>query len=85
MQPQLGAAAENPPPTLQPIQFYSVEITPLADGRMAVGMSATTCESIDDGDFELVSMDLASVRAQTIDEVLAVIREALTAAHAARH
>jgi hypothetical protein len=85
MQTRLGAAEQSPPPTLQPIQFYSVEITPLADGRMAVGMSATTCESIDDGDFELVSMDLACVRAATIDEVLAVIREALTAAPAAPH
>jgi hypothetical protein len=85
MQPQLGAAEQRPPPSLQPIQFYSVEITPLADGRMAVGMSATTCESIDEGQFELVSMDLASVRAETIEEVLAVIREALTAATAARH
>jgi len=85
MQPRLEAARQSPPPTLQPIQFYSVEITPLADGRMAVGMSATTCESTHEGDFELVSMDLASVRADTIEQVLAVIREALTAATAARH
>jgi hypothetical protein len=85
MQPGLSAAKQSPPLTLQPIQFYSVEITPLADGRMAVGMSATTCEEIHDGDFELVSTDLASVRAHTIEEVLAVIREALTAAPAARH
>jgi hypothetical protein len=79
------AADHGRPPEFSPIQFYSVEITPLADGRMSVGMSATICEPIHDGDFELVGMDLASTRVDTIEQALAVIREAFTAATAARH
>jgi hypothetical protein len=59
------------------IQFYSVQIMPLADGRLAVGMSATVCESVHDDDFELVNMDVASARVETIEDALAVIREAV--------
>jgi hypothetical protein len=81
MQTILDAADHGRPPDFQ---FYSVEITPLADGRMSVGMSATICEPVHDGDFELVSMDMASTRVDTIDQALAVIREALAAATAAR-
>ena len=64
------------PPGSQ-IQFYSIEIMPLADGRMSVGMSATVCEPLPDDDFELVSMEVASARVETIDDVLAVIRESV--------
>jgi len=83
--PSLDAADHGRPPNFPPIQFYSVEITPLADGRMSVGMSATICEPIREDDFELVSMDMASTRVDTIDQALAVIREAFAAATAARH
>lgn len=85
LQTNAEAADHGRPPVPPPIQFYSVEITPLADGRMAVGMSATICEPADQGDFELVGMDLASTRVETIDQVLAVIREAFAAATAAKH
>jgi hypothetical protein len=57
-----GAA---PRPT--PIQFYSVELTPLVDGCMSVGVGATVCESIGDDDFELVNIDVASARVDTIE------------------
>ena len=66
-------------PRLSPIQFYSVELTPLAEGRLSVGVGATICEGLDEGDFEFVNMDMASARVDTIDEALAVIREAVTA------
>jgi hypothetical protein len=85
LQSSLDVADHGRPPNFPPIQFYSVEITPLADGRMSVGMSATICEGVDEGDFELVGMDLASTRVDTIDQALAVIREAFAAATAARH
>jgi hypothetical protein len=83
--PSLSAADLGRPPNFPPIQFYSVEITPLADGQMSVGMSATICEPLRDGDFELVSMDVASTRVETVDQALAVIREALAAVTTARH
>jgi hypothetical protein len=75
MQPSPAApsSASRPPP----IQFYSVEIMPLSDGRMSVGVGATLCETVNDDDFELVNMDLASERVATIDEALAVIRQAV--------
>jgi hypothetical protein len=85
MQPRLVAADHGRPLTPPPIQFYSVEITPLSDGRMSVGMSATICEPVHGDDFELVNMDVASVRVDSIDQALAVIREAVTAATAAQH
>jgi hypothetical protein len=85
LQTNAEAVDHGRPPNAPPIQFYSVEIMPLADGRMSVGMSATICESVDEGDFELVSMDMASTRVDTIEQALAVVREAFTAATAARH
>jgi hypothetical protein len=85
LQTNAEAVDHGRPPTHPPIQFYSVEITPLADGRMSVGMSATICEPVHEDDFELVSMDMASTRVDTIDQALAVIREAFAAATAARH
>jgi hypothetical protein len=55
------------------IQFYSIELTPLYDGRLSVGVMATLCE--DDG--ELEGMDLGSQRVASLDEALAVIRQAV--------
>ena len=71
-----GSSGGEPRPP--PIQFYAVEITPLADGRVFVGVGATICETVDDDDFELVNMEVASARVDTIDQVLAVIRDAVT-------
>jgi hypothetical protein len=69
-----GRAPANPD-----IQFYSVELTPLADGRVFVGVSATVCEGIDESDFELVAMQMASTRVGSLDEALSVIRNAISA------
>jgi hypothetical protein len=55
------------------VQFFSIELTPLYDGRMSVGVMATLCE--DDGDLE--GMDLGSHRVGSLDEALAVIRDAI--------
>jgi hypothetical protein len=54
-----------------------VELTPLAGGRVAVGIAATLCEAVGDDDFELVNMDVASARVDTIDQALAVVRDAV--------
>ena len=85
LQANLAAADHGRPQNFPPIQFYSVEITPLADGRMSVGMRATICEPTDEADFELVSMDMGSTRVETIDQALAVIREAYDTATAVPH
>jgi hypothetical protein len=62
-------------PANHAIQFYSIELMPLYDGRLSVGVMATLCE--DDG--ELEGMDLGSHRVASLDEALAVIRHAVTA------
>ena len=79
LQSSLAAHGRGRPPPRSQIQFYSVEIMPLADGRISVGMSATVCEPVREGDFELVNMEVASARVETIDDVLAVIRESVAA------
>jgi hypothetical protein len=75
----MQASPAPPSPASRPpaIQFYSVEISPLADGRMSAGIGATICETVDDDDLELVNMDVAFARVDTIDEALAVIRQAV--------
>jgi hypothetical protein len=76
IQSSTSAIDRGLPPPGPPIQFYSIELTPLADGHVAVGIGATFCEAADD-DFELVHMDVANERVDTIDQALAVIREAV--------
>jgi hypothetical protein len=78
LQSSLAAPSCGRPPPNPQIQFYSVQIMPLADGHLSVGMSATVCEAIRDDDFELVNMDVASARVGTIEEALAVIRNAMS-------
>lgn len=59
------------------IQFYSIELSPTADGRLAVGIMATLCER----EGELDGMDLGWHRVNSIDDALAVIRDAVTPIH----
>ena len=54
-----------------PIQFVTVEITPLLGGQFAVVMQATL---LDEEELEFVGQDLANARVDTLDEALAVIR-----------
>ena len=79
MQSSLAATSRGKPRPSPPVQFYSVQIMPLAGGGMSVDMSATVCESIRDDDFELVTVDETSARVATIDEALAVIRDVVAA------
>lgn len=62
--------SENPA-----LQFYSIELMPLYDGRLSVGVMATLCEE----GGELDSMDLGSHRVASLDEALVVIRQAVAA------
>lgn len=63
-------------PALDPalIQFFSIQLMPTADGGMAVTVVATVCEH----EGELESVDLGWRTAGTIDEALAVIRDAVS-------
>lgn len=77
-QPSL-ALSDEPRRSVRPehIQFYSIELSPTADGQLAVGILATICEE----EGELEGMDLGFRRVSSIDDALAVIRQAITPAH----
>jgi hypothetical protein len=74
---QTSLSAPAPPTPLTAMQCMHVQLTPIEGGRVYVAIGATLCEAVGDDDFELVSMDLASERVDTIDQAIAVIREAV--------
>jgi hypothetical protein len=59
------------------IQFYSIELAPMADGRLYVGVTATICER--EGELEV--MEMGSGRVDSLDKALGVIREAIAPHH----
>ena len=66
----IPAGAKNPAVT--PIQFVNIEITPLIGGHYSVSMQATL---LDEKELEFIGQDLAQERVDTLDQVLAVIRQ----------
>ncbi len=74
-----ATAGETRPPAdlTSLIQFYSIELAPMADGRLYVGVTATICER----EGELDSMEMGSGRVDSIDKALMVIREAIASPH----
>ena len=78
LQPHRAAEAVARPADLKSIiQFYSIELSPMADGRLYVGVTATVCER----EGELDCMDMGSGRVDSIDKALMVIREAIASHH----
>ena len=78
LQPHRAAEAVARPADLKSIiQFYSIELSPMADGRFYVGVTATVCER----EGELDSMEMGSERVATIDQALMVIRDAIASPH----
>jgi hypothetical protein len=59
------------------IQFYSIELSPMADGRLYVGVTATVCER----EGELDCMEMGSGRVNSLGEALNLIREACASHH----
>ena len=56
------------------VEFYHIEICPLADGSLSVAVSAT----ISPYEGELTSHELHYDRAHTMDEALAVIKKSVS-------
>ena len=70
--------AIRPPDNLKSIiQFYSIELSPMADGRLYVGVTATVCER----EGEMECMEMGSGRVDSIDKALTLIREACASHH----
>ncbi len=57
------------------VEFYTIELSQLADGAMLVSMMATT---IDEEEPQLLLQEIASERVVSIDEALAVIKRGVT-------
>lgn len=80
MQTQPAPHARNfvHPELIPLIQFFSIEIAPLSNGRFFVAVSATLCEH----DGELSTIEVAAQQVDRFDEALRVVAE--TAAPATR-
>ena len=59
-------------PVIRSVEFYNIELAPLADGRVYVSMLATT---VDDQEPQLLTQEIACDTVATIEDALAVIRQ----------
>ena len=57
---------------IKSVEFYNIELAPLADGRVYVSMLATT---VDDQEPQLLTQEIARDTVATIEDALAVIRQ----------
>lgn len=64
--------ARSPTPA---IEFFRIELAPLAEGRVFVSMTAT---SVDEEEAQLLDQEIACDKVASIDEVLALIRAHVT-------
>ena len=64
-------------PVIRSIEFYNIQLAPLADGRVYVAMFATT---VDDQEPQLLTQEIACESVATIEDALAVIRQGVARA-----
>jgi hypothetical protein len=76
-----GPAAAAPI-NFKALEYFTIQLSPLADGNVFVAMTATT---VDDQDAQLLNQEIASDRVATLDDALALIAERVrpSAHHAA--
>ena len=68
----------NPDPVqsvIKSVEFFNIELAPLADGRVFVSMTATT---VDDQEPQLLTQEIVRDTVATIDDAFAVIKVGLT-------
>ena len=65
----------DPPVVQRAIEFYTIELSQLADGALHVSMLATT---VDEQEPQLLCQEITSERVSSLDEALAVIRKGVT-------
>src|ERR1700734_922876 len=68
----LEIPAGKPTPAPCPIQFVSIELTPILGGKFSVSVQATL---LDEQELEFVGQDLANAHVETLDDALAIIRQ----------
>ena len=64
-------------PVIRSIEFYNIELAPLADGRVYVSLFATT---VDDQEPQLLTQEIACESVATIEDALAIIRQGVAGA-----
>jgi hypothetical protein len=69
-------SASAAPVNFKSLEFFTIQLSPLADGNVFVAMTATT---VDDQEAQLLNMEIASDRVATIDDALALIAERVRA------
>jgi hypothetical protein len=75
--PRATSDPAPPHPDLIPlVQFYSIEISSLLDGRVFVGIGATLSES----DGELSNMDIVSRCVETLDDAFSLAAKSIVLA-----
>jgi hypothetical protein len=57
--------------TRQAVEFYTIELSHLADGAMFLSMTATT---VDEEEPQLLSQEITSERVVSLDDALAIIK-----------
>ncbi len=71
-----GSRSTNPAArVIKSVEFFSIELAPLTDGRVYVSMTATT---VDDQEPQLLTQEIVFDTAATMDDALAVIKAGLT-------
>jgi hypothetical protein len=65
-----GAPAPTNSPT-PPIEFLTVQLTPLADGHISVSLKSTT---FDEDAFDLVDENIADERVASLEELFTLMR-----------
>jgi hypothetical protein len=68
----IHAGATAPPnSSTPPIEYFTIQLMPLWEGGISASLRSTT---FDEMDFELIDQDIAHVRVDTLDELVALIR-----------
>jgi hypothetical protein len=65
-------------PVIKSVEFFNIELAPLADGSVYVSMTAIT---VDDQEPQLLSQEIVRDSVGTIDEALDVIRSGVLRAN----
>jgi hypothetical protein len=68
-------SSDPAPSVIKSVEFFNIELAPLADGRVYVSMTATT---VDDQEPQLITQEIVRDTVATIDDALAVIKAGLT-------
>jgi hypothetical protein len=69
---------DSAPPIIKSVEFFNIELAPLADNRVYVSMTATT---VDDEEPQLLTQEIARDTVATIEEALAIIKAGMIRAN----